>query len=145
MRRLILSAVAASMLAASVFSGQAAPLVQPSAPQSSYTKVDWQKPGRHVEKRVVKKKVVEAQPLAQRPEILELEAPSGGARLEPPLSAPSGSRPAMDPRRQRLPAGQRRLRHHLRRDRRALIRQRAEHREGGPPGRLLFVCEKRVR
>ena len=45
MRRLILSAVAASMLAASVFSGQAAPLVQPSAPQSSYTKVDWQKPG----------------------------------------------------------------------------------------------------
>ena len=58
MRRLILSAVAASMLAASVFSGQAAPLVQPSAPQSSYTKVDWQKPGRHVEKRVVKKKVV---------------------------------------------------------------------------------------
>ncbi|MDX8520336.1 RcnB family protein [Mesorhizobium dulcispinae] len=58
MKRLILSAVTASMLAASAFSGQAAPLVQPSAPQSNLTQVDWQRPGRHVEKRVVKKKVV---------------------------------------------------------------------------------------
>ncbi|UCI09456.1 RcnB family protein [Mesorhizobium sp. B1-1-8] len=61
MKRLILSAVAASMLAASVVSGQAAPLNQPSAPQSNYTKVDWQKPGtnRDVKKRVIiKKKVV---------------------------------------------------------------------------------------
>jgi Ni/Co efflux regulator RcnB len=59
MKRLILSAVTASMLAASAFSGQAAPLAQPSAPQSNYTQVDWQKPGRHVDKRViVKKKVV---------------------------------------------------------------------------------------
>ncbi len=46
------------MLAASALSGQAAPLNQPNAPQSNYTQVDWQKPGRHVEKRVVKKKVV---------------------------------------------------------------------------------------
>ncbi|RRI03142.1 hypothetical protein EH240_11305 [Mesorhizobium tamadayense] len=58
MKRLILCAVTASMLVASAFSGQAAPLVKPSAPQSSYTQVDWQKPGRHVEKRVVKRKVV---------------------------------------------------------------------------------------
>ncbi|CDX12725.1 conserved exported hypothetical protein [Mesorhizobium plurifarium] len=58
MKRLILSAVTASMLAASAFSGQAAPLAQPNAPQSNYTQVDWQKPGRHVDKRVVKKKVV---------------------------------------------------------------------------------------
>ena len=58
MKRLILSALTASMLAASAFSGQAAPLVQPSTPQSNYTQVDWQKPGRHVDKRVVKKKVV---------------------------------------------------------------------------------------
>ncbi|TPI86466.1 RcnB family protein [Mesorhizobium sp. B2-8-9] len=59
MKRLILSAVTASMLAASAFAGQAAPLAQPSTPQSSYTQVDWQKPGRHVDKRViVKNKVV---------------------------------------------------------------------------------------
>jgi len=59
MKRLILSAVTASMLAASAFSGQAAPLAQPSAPLSNYTQVDWQKPDRHVDKRViVKKKVV---------------------------------------------------------------------------------------
>jgi Ni/Co efflux regulator RcnB len=59
MKRLILSAVAASMLAASAFSGQAAPLAQPSAPQSNYAQVDWQKPDRHFDKRVVvKKKVV---------------------------------------------------------------------------------------
>jgi Ni/Co efflux regulator RcnB len=58
MKRLILCAVSASMLAASALSGQAAPLNQPNAPQSNYTQVDWQKPGRHVEKRVVKKKVV---------------------------------------------------------------------------------------
>ncbi|MGX5803171.1 RcnB family protein [Bradyrhizobium sp. Arg314] len=58
MKRLILSAVTASMLAASALSGQAAPLAQPSAPQSNYTQVDWQKPGRHVDKRVVKKKVI---------------------------------------------------------------------------------------
>ncbi|TIV10815.1 MAG: hypothetical protein E5W02_19965, partial [Mesorhizobium sp.] len=52
MKRLILSAVTASMLAASAFSGQA-------APQSNYTQIDWQKPGRHVDKRfIVKKKVV---------------------------------------------------------------------------------------
>ena len=60
MKRLILSAVTASMLAASAFSGQAAPLAQPSAPQSNYTQVDWQKPDTHrdVKKRVIKKKVI---------------------------------------------------------------------------------------
>ena len=59
MKRLILCAVTASMLAASALSGQAALLAQPSAPQSNYTQVDWQKPDQHVDKRViVKKKVV---------------------------------------------------------------------------------------
>jgi Ni/Co efflux regulator RcnB len=44
MKRLILSAVTASMLAASALSGQAAPLAQPGAPQPNYTQIDWQKP-----------------------------------------------------------------------------------------------------
>jgi len=55
MKRLVLSAVAASMLAATSFSGQAAPLNAPVTPQSNYSQVDWQQPGKHV---VVKKKVV---------------------------------------------------------------------------------------
>ncbi|RWM26230.1 RcnB family protein [Mesorhizobium sp.] len=58
MKRLILSAVTAAMLAATAFSGQAAPLVQPSAPQANYTQVDWQKPGVVKKKVVVRKKVV---------------------------------------------------------------------------------------
>ena len=59
MKRLVLSAVAASMLAATSFSGQAAPLNAPVAPQSNYSQVDWQKPDRHVVKKkvVVRKKV----------------------------------------------------------------------------------------
>ncbi|WP_137933407.1 RcnB family protein [Mesorhizobium comanense] len=59
MKRIILSGLAVSMLAASSLAGQAAPMNAPVAPQSNYSKVDWQKPGRHVDKRVVvKKKVV---------------------------------------------------------------------------------------
>ncbi|RUW24560.1 MULTISPECIES: RcnB family protein [unclassified Mesorhizobium] len=60
MKRLVLSAVAASMLAATSVSGQAAPLNAPVAPQSNYSQVDWQQPGKHVDvrKRVIKKKVV---------------------------------------------------------------------------------------
>ena len=68
MKRLVLSAVAASMLAASAMTGQAAPLTMPAAPQSAIVQVDWKKPGHHetrkpthreVKKRViVKKKVV---------------------------------------------------------------------------------------
>ncbi|MBZ9799792.1 RcnB family protein [Mesorhizobium sp. ES1-4] len=58
MKRIVLSALAFSMLAATSLTGQAAPMNAPVAPQSNYIKVDWQKPGRHVEKRVVKKKVV---------------------------------------------------------------------------------------
>ncbi|MBZ9777061.1 RcnB family protein [Mesorhizobium sp. CO1-1-8] len=60
MKRIILSALAFSMLAATSLTGQAAPLNAPNAPQSNYTKVDWQKPGQHrdVKKRVFKKKVV---------------------------------------------------------------------------------------
>jgi Ni/Co efflux regulator RcnB len=60
MKRIVLSAVALSMLAATSLQGQAAPLNAPSAPQSTYSQVDWKKPGKRVdvEKRVVKKKVV---------------------------------------------------------------------------------------
>ena len=60
MKRLVLSAVAASMLAASALSGQAAPMSAPIAPQSSTVQVDWKKPThREVHKKViVKKKVV---------------------------------------------------------------------------------------
>jgi Ni/Co efflux regulator RcnB len=55
MKRIVLSAVALSMLAATSLQGQAAPLNAPNAPQSTYSHVDWQKPGKHV---VVKKKVL---------------------------------------------------------------------------------------
>ncbi|MER9135607.1 RcnB family protein [Mesorhizobium sp. M0830] len=61
MKRIILSALAFSMLAATSFTGQAASLNAPVAPQSNYSQVDWQKPGKHVDVRkrvVVKKKVV---------------------------------------------------------------------------------------
>ena len=61
MKRIILSALAVSMLAATSLTGQAAPLNAPSAPQSNYTQVDWQKPGTHVDFRkrvIIKKRVV---------------------------------------------------------------------------------------
>lgn len=65
MKRIVLSAIAFSMLAATALQGQAAPLNTPNAPQSNYNQVDWQKPGRHVNKHVdvtkrviVKKKIV---------------------------------------------------------------------------------------
>ncbi|QPC91395.1 RcnB family protein [Mesorhizobium sp. INR15] len=61
MKRIVLSIMALSMLAATSLQGQAAPLNAPAAPQSNYSKVDWQKSGNHrdVKKRVVvKKKVV---------------------------------------------------------------------------------------
>ncbi|BAV47171.1 hypothetical protein MesoLj113a_27170 [Mesorhizobium sp. 113-1-2] len=60
MKRIVLSALAVAMLAATSLTGQAAPMNAPVAPQPNYTKVDWQKPGHHndVRKRVFKKKVV---------------------------------------------------------------------------------------
>ncbi|TIO07353.1 RcnB family protein [Mesorhizobium sp.] len=61
MKRIVLSAVALSMLAATSLQGQAAPLNAPNAPQSTYSHVDWNKPGKHVDVKkrvVVKKKVV---------------------------------------------------------------------------------------
>jgi len=60
MKRIVLSALAVAMLAATSMTGQAAPMNAPVAPQSNYTKVDWQKPGHHndVRKRVYKKKIV---------------------------------------------------------------------------------------
>jgi len=64
MKRLVLSALAASMLAASAVSGQAAPLnAAPAAPQSATVHVDWRKPApthREVKKRVIiRKKAVQ--------------------------------------------------------------------------------------
>ena len=60
MKRIVLSVLAVSMLAATSLTGQAAPMNAPNAPQSNYSQVDWQKPGHHndVKKRVYKKKVV---------------------------------------------------------------------------------------
>ena len=59
MKRIVLSALAFAMLAATSLTGQAAPLNAPTAPQSNYSQVDWKKPtNRDVKKRVVKKKVV---------------------------------------------------------------------------------------
>ena len=59
MKRIVLSALAFSMLAATSLTGQAAPLNAPNAPQSNYSQVDWQKStNRDVKKRVIHKKVV---------------------------------------------------------------------------------------
>ncbi len=52
MKRIVLSVLAVSMLAATSLTGQAAPMNAPVAPQSNYTKVDWQQP----EKKVVVKR-----------------------------------------------------------------------------------------
>jgi Ni/Co efflux regulator RcnB len=58
MKRIVLSVLAVSMLAATSLTGQAAPMNAPVAPQSNYTKVDWQKPtNRDVKKRVIQKRV----------------------------------------------------------------------------------------
>jgi Ni/Co efflux regulator RcnB len=60
MKRLVISAVAASMLVASALAGQAAPLNVPAAPQSATVHVDWKKPThRDVKKRVIVRKKVE--------------------------------------------------------------------------------------
>ena len=59
MKRIVLSALAFSMLAATSLTGQAAPVNAPVAPQSNYTNVDWQKPtNRDVKKRVIQKRVI---------------------------------------------------------------------------------------
>jgi len=57
MKRIVLSVLAVSMLAATSLTGQAAPMNAPVAPQSNYTKVDWQQPShRDVKKRVIQKR-----------------------------------------------------------------------------------------
>lgn len=60
MKRIVLSTLAFTMLAATSLAGQAAPMNAPNGPQSNYSQVDWRKPGHHadVKKRVFKKKVV---------------------------------------------------------------------------------------
>ena len=55
MKRIVLSAFAFSILAATSLQGQAAPMNTPAAQQSNYSQVDWKKPDKHV---VVQKKVV---------------------------------------------------------------------------------------
>ncbi|TPM26506.1 RcnB family protein [Mesorhizobium sp. B2-3-4] len=63
MKRIVISALAFSMLAATSLTGQAAPMNAPVAPQSNFTKVDWQKPNhRDVKKRVIVKKKVVVKP-----------------------------------------------------------------------------------
>ena len=60
MKRIVLSALAFSMLAATSLTGQAAPVNAPVAPQSNYTNVDWQKPtNKDVKKRVIQKRVIQ--------------------------------------------------------------------------------------
>ena len=57
MKRIVLSVLAVSMLAATSLTGQAAPMNAPVAPQSNYIKVDWQQPThRDVKKRVIQKR-----------------------------------------------------------------------------------------
>lgn len=63
MKRLVLSAVALSMLAAPVMQAQAAPMMTaPVAASANVVHVDWKRPSqkddrRHVERKIVKKKV----------------------------------------------------------------------------------------
>jgi Ni/Co efflux regulator RcnB len=57
MKRIVLSALAFSMLAATSLTGQAAPIDAPVAPRSDYSQVDWKKPThREVRKHVIQKK-----------------------------------------------------------------------------------------
>ncbi len=60
MKRIVLSAIAFSMLAATSLQGQAAPMNVPNAPQSNYSQVDWKKPSDHrdVKNPMYKKKVI---------------------------------------------------------------------------------------
>ena len=67
MKRIVLSALAFSMLAATSLTGQAAPMSAPNAPQSNYSQVDWQKPtNREVKKRVIQKRVVQKRVVVKR-------------------------------------------------------------------------------
>ncbi|MCA0049399.1 RcnB family protein [Mesorhizobium sp. B283B1A] len=67
MKRIVLSALAFSMLAATSLTGQAAPINPSVAPQSNYTKVDWQKPThRDVRKRVIQKRVFQKKVIVKR-------------------------------------------------------------------------------
>ena len=65
MKRLVLTAVALSFLAAPVVQAQAAPMITiPAATSANVVHVDWKKPSKqvqrkHVERRVVKKKAVQ--------------------------------------------------------------------------------------
>lgn len=67
MKRIVLSALAFSMLAATSLTGQAAPMNAPVAPQSNSTQVDWQKPThRDVKKRVIQKRVIQKKVFVKR-------------------------------------------------------------------------------
>ncbi len=68
MKRLVLAAVAASMLAVPVMQAEAAPMVAPAMPQSNLAQVDWKKPNdhRHMQRPPVAKKKDMRRPHWQR-------------------------------------------------------------------------------
>ncbi len=51
MKRIVLSVLAISMLAATSLQGQAAPLNRPAAPQAELVQVDWKKPSHKYDNR----------------------------------------------------------------------------------------------
>lgn len=146
MKRVVLSALAFSMLAALAHrprrtdrrAGRAAVELH----QGRLAEAD--SPGcqeaRHPEARLSEESHREAEQLAQRPAIFRLEAAPAGSRLRPLRPAPPGPRPGMDPRRQRLRAGRHPLRRHLRRACRTLKHPVLDLKEGGPQRPPFFSC-----
>lgn len=66
MKRLVLSAVAFSFLAAPVMQAQAAPMVAPVAPSANVVHVDWKKPARHDDRRHFERKVEKKKAMHKR-------------------------------------------------------------------------------
>ena len=84
MKRIVLSALAFSMLAATSLTGQAAPLNAPNAPQSNYSQVDWQKPtNRDVKKRIIQKRVIHKKVVVKRNNWRKGQQYSGGRQHQP--------------------------------------------------------------
>ena len=67
MKRIILSVLAFSMLAATSLQGQAAPMNMPTQPQGNYAQGDWKKPvHRYDERRVEKQVIIKKQKVVKR-------------------------------------------------------------------------------
>ncbi|KQZ87173.1 hypothetical protein ASD64_06945 [Mesorhizobium sp. Root157] len=67
MKRLVISALAFSMLAATALQGQAVPMNLPAQPQGNTTQVDWKKPvHRYDNRKVEKRTVIKKQKVAKR-------------------------------------------------------------------------------